>query len=318
MSAIDHAEALDLCGLDGSNPLGFLAALGTLRLLEGAPVPPRLAWHQVYGGWTAQLWTGEPSSEPDLAQRLAGKLQASARHRAFDRWDDLAVAPEVFRGFVLDAAEETSPHDREWADFAAAFGCEATPDPTGSRTTIQDTAFRTMSGAGHQHFLKTMRHLLAEVTAEHVRKTLFAPWAYDDPPEKATLRWDPNDDVRYALRWRNPSGDPERKKRGSMLGANALAVHALPLFPTAPIGSRLATTGFSRFAGQVAWTWPIWEAPAALSVVRSLLSLLELQHPSPLKDEARASLLRRGISEVYRTRRITIGKFRNFTPAEPA
>lgn len=316
MSAGDHSEALDLRGLDGSNPLGFLAALGVLRLLDRPGHSPRLSWHRAHGGWTARLWLRDPPSEPELAERLAAQLRASAGHPAFARWDDLSVAPEEFRRFADDAARGASRDDREWVDFAASFGCDASRDPAGGEVTIQDTAFRTMRGAGHQHFLKTMRHVLNEVSAEQVRVTLFQSWTYGDPLEKSTLRWDPNDDVRYALRWRNPSGDPERRKRGSMLGANALAIHSLPLHPTVPDGRRLITTGFARFGRFVTWTWPIWEPPAPLPVVRSLLSLPELQR-RPLAAEVRASLARRGVSEIYSSRRITVGKVRNFTPAEP-
>lgn len=306
---------MDLVGLDGSNPLAFLAALGTLRLLdENRRRSPRLAWQSAHGGWAPRLWTGGEADPARLAKSLAETLQATADHPALGRWDDLSVPPEEFRSFVLAAAAEASPEDRLWADLAAAFGCEATPDTAGSRTTIQDTALRTMSGAGHQHFLLTMRNVLGTVTADQVHKALFEPWTYDDPLEKSTLRWDPRDDVRYALRWRNPSGDPDRKRRGSMLGANALAVHGLPLLPTAPVGTRLRTTGFSRRHRQVTWTWPIWETPLPVAVVRSLLCLQELQTPSPPREE----LARRGIAEIYRSRRITTGKYRNFTPAEPA
>jgi hypothetical protein len=321
MSTTGHLKAIDLPGLHGANPLGFLAALGTLRLLDEPDRPPRLSWQRAQGGWTARLWCDPRPSEEELVEHLAHALGASADLAAFARWDDLSVAPEDFRRFVEDAARTASLHDRDWADFAAAFGCEASPYLAASRPTIQDTAFRTMSGAGHQHFLKTMRHVLSEVTADHVQKAVFGTWTYDDPVEKCTLRWDPSDDVRYALRWRNPSGDPDRGKRGSMLGANALAVHGLPLHPTAPVapqGSHLATTGFSRIGRQVTWTWPIWEPPLPLSVVRSLLALPELQSRAGIDPEVRSSLARRGVSEIFHSRRITTGKYRNFTPAEPA
>jgi hypothetical protein len=55
----------------------------------------------------------------------------------------------------------------------------------------------------------------------------------------------------------------------------------------------------------------------ALPVVRSLVTLHELQRASPLKADVRANLGRRGIAEIYRSRRITVGKYRNFTPGEP-
>lgn len=307
---------LDFPGLDGNNPLGFLGALGSLRLLdaqsERRPMV-RLGWQQAFGTWIARLELAEDLAEDELSEMLADALNASAEHPALRRWDDLTVDPGDYREFVLDAIENSSRKDRSWADFAASFGCEALPDPHATRPSIRDTAFRTMSGAGHQHFLKTMRHVLTEVTAEHVSKTLFRPWEYDDPLEKSTLRWDPLDDVRYALRWRNPSGDPNRKKQGSMLGANALAVHALALFPTAPVRRELATTGFRRFGRVMAWSWPIWEPAVSAAVVRSLLSMPELQKEST----ERATLAPRGIVEVYRSRRITVGKYRNFTPAEP-
>lgn len=64
----------------------------------------------------------------------------------------------------------------------------------------------------------------------------------------------------------------------------------------------------------VVWTWPIWSAPVGLDVVRSLMTLPELQ-----KDEPnRHALLAMGIAEAYRCQRITQGKYRNFTPAHPA
>lgn len=316
MSHDETGTVLDLPGLDGSNPLGFLAALGSLRLMgeedDGRPTV-RLGWQQAFGTWIPRLKLAEMLAEEELSEVLADALNASDEHSALKRWDDLTVDPGAYREFVVDAIESSSPEDRSWVDFAASFGCEALPEPNASRPIIRDTAFRTMSGAGHQHFLKTMRHVLEEVTAEHVSETLFHPWEYEDPLEKSTLRWDPVDDVRYALRWRNPSGDPDRKKRGSMLGANALAVHALPFFPTAPVGRRLATTGFRRFGRLTAWSWPIWEPVVPASVVRSLLSMPELQNEST----DRATLAPRGIVEVYRSRRITVGKYRNFTPAEP-
>lgn len=316
MSETGETTVLELPGLDGSNPLGFLSALGTLRLLDGESedgAAAHLGWQQGFGAWTPRLELTEELVEDDLSELLADALNASAEHPALKDWDDLTVAPDDFRKFVISAIDTSSRDERSWVDFAASFGCEALPDPNASRPIIRDTAFRTMSGAGHQHFLKTMRHVLAEVTPEHVSKTLFRTWEYDDLLEKSTLRWDPFDDVRYALRWRNPSGDPERKKRGSMLAANALAVHALPLFPTAPVGRGLATTGFRRFGRSTAWSWPIWEPPIPASVVRSLLSIPDLQKEST----DRATLAPRGIVEVYRSRRITVGKYRNFTPAEP-
>jgi hypothetical protein len=170
-----------------------------------------------------------------------------------------------------------------------------------------------MSGAGHQDFLAVARNIVSNTTLHHLEKALFQPWQYDDPVEKQTMRWDPTDDIRYALRWRNPSGDPVRKKRGTVLGANRLAIEGLPLLPTIPIGSVLYTTGFTgQNSRDTFWTWPIWQDPLPLDLVRSLLALRDLQLPEP----PRRKLTVMGIVEVYRSQRLTIGKFRNFAPAE--
>lgn len=309
----NQRNSLLLSGLDGSNPLGFLASLGALRTLTLAwpDSEVRLAWH-AQDAWRPALVADGLSDADALVAELHAQLSAAQGHAAFgELGEDLSVHPDHFRTLAENAARSAALDDRAGADFFAAFGSDAMPAETGD--VIQDTAFRTMGGAGHQHFLGFIRNLVAAATAEHLRKALFEPWRYDDAVEKRTMRWDPLDDTRYALQWRNPSGDPARRKRGSMVGANRLAIEALPLFPTAPVGRRLLTTGFKgRGSRDTFWTWPIWNAEASLDVVRSLLSLGELQSDTPSRDE----LARRGIAEAYRVQRLTIGKLRNFSPSK--
>jgi hypothetical protein len=229
-----------------------------------------------------------------------------AGHPAFAIDDNLKIPPDRYRKDYaeLAAAKAHESRDRTWADFVAAFGSEATASEEG---VIQDTALRTMSGAGHQHFLKTMRDLVQNTAAEHLRKALFEPWRYEDP--KPSLRWDPADDRRYALRWNEPSGDPIRTVRG----ANRVAIEALPLLPAMPVGTRLETTGFrGRSSRDTFWTWPIWSAPLTVDAVRSVLALRQLQEDPPPRPELAAM----GVNEVYRSQRLTVGKYRNFAPAQ--
>ena len=302
-----------LLGLDGANPLAFLAALGVLRVLslEQQSAMPLLAWRVYEGAWRPCLHSAFSTPEQLIEQVAA----ACARHScvaAFDLGDDLNVAPEAYKGYSLTAAESVARGETLHAEFAACFASESL---TTERGEVQDTALRTMSGAGHQHFLKTMRNLIAETRLEHISKALFSRWQYDDPVRNMTLRWDPNDDSRYALRWSDPSGDPERARGGAMWGANRLGVEGLPLLPVMPGERQLETTGF-RTGGSKGtfWTWPIWTAPIALDTLRSLLALQELQTQSMDRD----SLAKRGIEEVFRSQRLTTGKFRNFTRGVPA
>jgi hypothetical protein len=303
-----------LFGLDGANPLGFLAALGTLRILslaEQGPMP-LLSWRVSEGAWRPSLHGSSSSTREHLVERIVAACELYTCTVAFDLGDDLAVDPEAYRRYSLAAAESAAGGEPLHAEFAACFASESLTTEEGS---VQDTALRTMSGAGHQHFLKTMRNLVAETRAEHIYKTLFSRWQYDDPVRNMTLRWDPNDDSRYALRWSDPSGDPERARGGAMWGASRLAIEGLPLLPVMPGGRQLETTGFRTGGSKGTFlTWPLWTPPIALDTLRSLLALRELQHDSP----DRVELAQRGIDEVFRSQRLTTGKFRNFTRGVPA
>lgn len=307
-------EALVLRGLDGANPLAFLAALGTLRVLTRAAVglQSRMAWRVHQGAWRPCLHLSSPLTEEQFAQRVSDACDRLKCEAALALDDDLSVSTETYRAFVKAAADTARRGDFAHAEFAACFASEALVNENG---TVQDTALRTMSGAGHQHFLKTMRSLVGETRLHHLQKALFVRWPYDDPVRNMTLRWDPADDTRYALRWSDPSGDPERQRGGTMWGANRLAIEGMPLLPVTPRMRQLETTGFRTSGSRgTFWTWPIWETPTELDSVRSLLALSDLQGESPDRN----SLSVRGVVEVFRSQRLTVGKFRNFTWGVPA
>ena len=306
MPASDE-QGLLLNGLDGSNPLGFLAAVGTLRTatLAAPEADWRMKWARHNGIWAPVLSSNRTVSEEHLVELLVPALRRESTPE-FDFAKNLNVSPEAFRRVAEEAQCRASHLDRGYADFMASFGCELVV--TRDRKSIQDTALRTMSGAGHQHFLGTMKQLVRKTEAEHVRRSLFETWDYSD--DKLGLRWDPEEDRRYALRWGNPSDDSVKTVRG----ANRLAVEALPLFPVAPGAWQLDTTGFASQHKEAVFTWPIWEGALSMDVVRSLLALSDIQKADP----DRANLCAMGVVEVYRSQRITVERYRNFTRARPA
>jgi hypothetical protein len=305
-------NSIELAGLDGGNPLGFLAALGTLRTMSAAwpQVDVRMSW-RAEAHWLPILHAAAELNETIVIETLDRLLSAMHNHPALASFDNLEIPRADYQEYSR-AAVEHAPADRTRCEFAAAFGCDCIVREKNGQKIIQDTALRTMSGAGHQDFVRFMRNIIQENKPEHLRKALFRPWCYDDPVRNLTLRWDPIDDSRYALRWDDPSKDSSRQSRGGVLGANRLAIEGLLMLPSVPIGSDLATTGFRESGRNIFWTWPIWTVAVSAEVVRSLLALRQLQCDCPPRSE----LAQMGIAEIYRSRRITTGKYRNLTPAE--
>lgn len=310
MSASD--QGILLRGLDGSNPLAFLGALGTLRTLSHALPAQRvtMSWTDAGTGWRPVVAFGVGADEQRLIDLLDNQLKSAADRPAFAIGDNLNLPQQSFRSHVQRAAEratDAASPDREDADFLAAFGCEACVDDNG---TIEDTELRTMSGGGHQHFLKFFRNLVAETSGSHLRRALLMNWDYADDGRNLNLRWDPADDRRYAMRWSDPSADPIK----TMRGANRLAIEALPLLPTMPTMLGLKTTCFrGSTARDTCFVWPIWTTTITVDVVRSLLGFtiaLETSPPATRRQTA--------VAAMYSSQRINpTPKYRNFTPARP-
>lgn len=300
---------ITLTGLDGSNPLAFLAAVGTLRAVavhQGRSAV-KMAWKQSSGAWRPVLLTNSSVDEL-ITSTLLPQCRSARQHPTLNIADNLTVSAEQWHQHVFALAEHAT--SIEETSFAAALASDAIPVDNGQ---LADTALRTMSGAGHQHFLKTMREILAQVNESHIRRALFEPWDYADPLRGLSLRLDPLDDKRYALQWQDPSGDPSRSRQGNMIGANALAILGIPLLKVAPVRGELQTTGFrGRQSRDCFWTWPIWTVWLSYEVVSTVLALATVAaRPTDHKD-----LIQRGVAALCRTQRITTGKFRNFTPAE--
>jgi hypothetical protein len=291
-------QSITLSGIDGANPLGFLAAVGALRLLDSRQPAARLHWN-LDGGWRPVLSRVDP--EPDRLVAALMDCKAFPAEVLSRIGSDLTVSREAFVEFVKIVEEHmVESGDRVPADFAAAFGSEAFEDP--KKGVIERTDFCFITGSGHQHFVGTAEALLQQTTLDHLRRALFLPW--DRADKKLSFRWDPADAAEYALRW----SDPGPEGASSMWGANRLAIEALPLFPTHPTADGLATTAFRFASREDQFTWPVWTAPASIGTVRSLLSLKELSEDSA----DRKKLAAMGIAEVYRARRVRIGQGANF------
>jgi hypothetical protein len=364
---------LELPALNGANPLGFLAALGTLVTLRKAGHPnARLGWQRSVH-WTPVLdglSTRDPQeladaisaalrgkkvaahseTERELAQRAFDaakkavkdkgaeikqwKLKGAVRSAADaeqvaplkqvlnekrDAWlaalkkavpsEELALGkhidctPDEYREHALGLIESASEEHRQSTDFLAAFGNDAVAEKNGR---IRGTPFCFITGSGHQYFLDTVRQLIEKANSERLYRALFSPWEYRD--EKLSMRWDPVEDRRYALMDRDPTASDNKSRTVWM--ANLLAYRSLVLFPSAATTRGLEVTGWTETESILVFTWPIWERPLGPEVIRSLLQMQELY-----ETELGRSLQARGVVAAFRSRRIQVGKYINFTPA---
>ncbi|MCA9115127.1 MAG: hypothetical protein KDA79_08570 [Planctomycetaceae bacterium] len=299
-------NSLLLPGLDGTNPLGFLAALGVLRTLTVPDDEDRatMSWTRFGGTWSPRIM-GCGSDIESLLERLQTALNASdAEPWTLD--SKLPFPAETLKAACVEALSLSSIHQRDRADTLASFGVECLRDDKGN---FSDTSLRMVrsgdsAGNGLTAYGQRIRN---ETTIEDLRRALLEIWCYDD--EGCALRWAPAENNAYALQWNNPSGE----KATSVRGGNRLALAAMPMLPVVPGKHKAATTGFSRPEGRTeCLTWPLWDQPASLPVVQSLLLLEELQQQQPSAKEIQA----RGITAVYRTDRVmTSTYYRNFTPA---
>jgi CRISPR-associated endonuclease/helicase Cas3 len=308
--------SLPLTGLDGANPLAFLAALGTLVVFDRIarsddhPAwlagPVALSWH----GHTPVLHLlGPPPTLEKLIECLLAHCSSSLNaHPAkfvvslFENEEDLSVR---VRKFVRDS----SPVDREKIDWLAAHVSEIVRDATGKFATSQLLTVR------RDYFPDNLRSILSRWQSNHIFRALFHPWDYADALDNQSLHWEPSEDRRHAYQWHMPSGDPTRKKRGGMLGANRLAIEAWPLFPSFPAGEkRLATRGFEgNRAADTFWTWPLWRQPLTRDAIASILGLPLTRMQS--NKSGPAAFQSFGVLAAFRLQRILVGKTPNFTTA---
>jgi hypothetical protein len=292
-------------GPDGSSLLGFLSSAGAFAALDRAwpDRNTRLSWKKEGGRWRPVLQVEGPSTEDDLVDALHDELKkrrirvADEQGRPASNTNKLTV--RAFRQQAESLVRQASAKDRLDVDFLAAMAGEV----KARDGYLEDTALRTMSGVGHQNFLETMRVLVKGVGRDDIAEALFKPWRAREA-RNMSLRYDPIEDRRYALRATDPSGESTVV---SFPGANRLAVEAIELFPTFPTGRGLLTTGF---VGRDI-LWPIWEVPISVMTLRSLLLRREIYRP----EGGATGLKAVGVAAVFTSSRISTGKYRNFSPA---
>jgi hypothetical protein len=307
-------------GLEPDNLLAFLTLLGLLRALEtGAPDwRPRVHWNGP--PLRPVLTLAEAATQEKIAEAAARGCAKLAKDYEFGGDADLTF--DKARGRALLEAAAT-PGTRARAAVLDSLFSDGALKEDGR---VLASPLCAMFGQGHQHFLTRLsdvpRGVLPKTLAKkkappdlntpsRIEEALFTPWTRRD--ETDSFRWDPAEDRRYALRFRNPSNDAGC----TVHGANRLATVGLATLPGAAVERRgrirFLTLGADlNVGGGVEITWPIWENSASLAAIQALIA-----HPAlATMNPDRNCLARFGVIEVRRTSRISVGKFFNFTRAE--
>lgn len=242
-----------------------------------------------------KLQAAEAEYRSSLAQ-LGDALGQGIAHLG----DVIGVQPETFRSKAQEALVAPAPDKALLLDCLASQASDARIE--GGR--LVPTLFSFGNGAGGQCLLKDFRDLATSVTSEEM-SALFS----SRTPlrrETSSLNWNPLDQRSYAHQWKNPEGEAKQVE----VAANVLAFIGLACLPAMPGPWRLMAVGFGD--GISAWTWPLWESPLRLDVVKSLLSDPELQAEEP----NRTALAVRGVTAHCRARRYSTNKRYFFSPAE--
>ena len=310
MSKHPTADSLLLPGLDGTNPLGFLAALGVLRVLSLQEHGVNLSWQPSSGTWKPKLH-GVQVPLPELGAELLAGIR-NLDHSAWSIDKKLPFEANKFRRVVAESIEATHSKQRFKVDLLAAFGVECVRDKKGN---FEETELRLVRTADNKKDKEKQEGLLAfaattiETTSvAQIQETLSSNWLYKD--KQLTFRWDPAEDRGYALQWDDPGPIGAMTQRG----ANCLALFGMTCFPVIPVKGQVETTGFGlKEPKQASLTWPVWKHPINLSVVSTLLTSRELQQEQPNRLEL-ASL---GVPAAYRCNRVmTSTYYANFAPAQ--
>lgn len=302
-TSVKEPQSKTFDAIQADDPLGALAALGLFRLFSKVDPQSRFSWVQRSGTYKPVVFSQLPwLSNDDLIEMVLELLQGNEEQHPFSElWSKKEVLSSEFR----KTAYRSSRVSRESTDWMTACFSEHHSFKVGSQLRI----------ARYDYFPGTVESLCSITDADHLRRTLLKPWDFADPLDKVSFRLNPREDRRHAYRWSKPDTDPNSGQQGGMIGANRLALEALPLFQSLPAGDKLQTTGFHGLrVSNTIFSWPVWTTPISIDAVRSLLSLDAIRHPT--FDTSICRTL--GIAEVFRTSRILVGKTPNFTPATAA
>ena len=291
--------ALALTGLSASSPLGFMAALGLLRVCaRDHSLPVWLSWNESH----ARL---HGISRADLIELLIGHMRgrSAAPEFNFEVTDKQGRASTVghlrqIRAVDFRAAAAKFEGNPRALGFLAGFGTDAVVDEDGfiARSRLDFSS-------GQQQFMDGLRKLAVRLDpdarrpsvplATRIERSLFGG-PYED---QHAFGWDPASLMTHA---HQPVAPTDSATPGQPMTV-WLAVEAFPLHPVIPVApQRAATTGVERGRGYV---WPLWDALLGIDEVELLR-----QRPVQTLDQLT------GVRAIWTAAFTSVGKYTVMLP----
>jgi hypothetical protein len=293
-------------GLDGATPLGFLAALGTQRVLAERRAPdrsslvPRLAW-TLLDAWRPVL------AGVESVDAVVDAVHSDARDWEFSpllsfrylklekggpkRVGGLRAPAAVLRRWLLD---HRARHDDRALAQMAALVCETANEPAdetpgeellrqhGVPFDVDAPLNRLMLPtyfdftSRNAQFLEQVEEIRSYLTRESIAAGLTT--GGPDLAAPRSLDWDPAADM--------PGAIYTGFARGFLPVAEWLAFRGLASFPVTGVGAKLETTACAGRRKSGVFVWPLWERPAGLHAVRSLVGYPHLERLDAGEREA--------------------------------
>ena len=291
---------LELTGLSVGSPIGFMAALGLLRVLgQDLGLPVRLSWQ---GGHACLHGADRAAVVEALRGHMAGRSRAPEFNFEVDAGQGLRAPVQHLRNLTPDdyaRAVEALAGDARALSFLAGFATDAVVNDKGF---IARTRFDFSSG--QQKLVEEFRNLaeLLDPGARRPRRSfderaacaLFCG-AYET---QHTLGWDPATLMAHVHQRAAPSDSATPGQPMTVW----MAVESLPLHPVVPISPRRAQT--VGFVGGSAYVWPQWDEPLTLAEVALL-------RQRPVETLFRLP----GVTAVWKSEVTSVGKYGFLRPA---
>ena len=253
---------LDMPGLDGYNPAGYLAGLGTLAIAEDNKIEAKLSWNDDGGNPHAVLTSDLGLPEfVEAAKTTFAKWEESPETDPACK-DNIKYATDA-RAAIREHIEDCLTTDTRGL-FTASYMMEYCLNGTGTNAKTSDLDF----SPGKNSFLKNLRIAMniAREDDKHLISAIEGTCAYDT--KMPVSNWEPRHFSTHAMGAMSPSAENSGGKNSNP-GLEALARVGMSMLP-AVFSRSLNSPGVFIEDGKTYFIWGLWSHPMSYSAVKTL------------------------------------------------